>query len=582
MTETWNPGIPLITNQVAADILDIEENFDYLMAMGGYWVDYSEADQGAAGSGNSVKDLVDAIGTTKKATLLFKHNAADGSTTTYSFGTSETIPSNINIVVQNGALLTLANGVVLTFSGYLQPVPYQIFSLTGTGTPAFTDPQDLIPEMFGAVGDGSTDDSTAINAAIDALETSKGGTVKFLSKTYACNITLKQYVGLEGASTLYRSTDAGVASHNKTILLANATGIIVDTPVAAAKDMSIRNIAFQGLGSGTALVGLRLRAVNKGTFENLAFDNIADQAILLDNSDSCKFDRIFAQNCLLDTSQAAKIGVLHISATSTDNFISNSEFTPSLAGLTDANAYICAIVVAGAHNYFTNVIAEIADVGVCVTGAAAVSNFFTSVRADLNYTHGFEVVSSALNNRFVGCEAYRNSRETTNTYNGFNVTSGNNNVFNGCAATNLSTDTTVHKYGFFDNTNSGSNRNVYVGCYSSYHDTAWFFDNDASVGTGAQVAQHGPKPFTADDLTPSVDGYQFFTCSDYTGAKSITDFDDGYAGQIIHLLDTSATGYITIVNGTNIYTNTGANVNLTQNYVYSFIKYNNKWYQLGT
>ena len=39
MTETWNAGNPQLTNQVANDVPDIEENFDYLMACNGYWVD---------------------------------------------------------------------------------------------------------------------------------------------------------------------------------------------------------------------------------------------------------------------------------------------------------------------------------------------------------------------------------------------------------------------------------------------------------------------------------------------------------------------------------------------------------------
>ena len=136
MTETWNADNPILTNQVANDIPDIEENFDYLMAMHGYLVDSSESDQGDAGSGNTIKDLVDAIGATKNATLFFKHNSDDGDTTTYSVGTDETIPANISVIIQSGVRITVASGVTLTM-----PIPqagnYQIFSLTGTGKVSF-------------------------------------------------------------------------------------------------------------------------------------------------------------------------------------------------------------------------------------------------------------------------------------------------------------------------------------------------------------------------------------------------------------------------------------------------------------
>ena len=241
MTETWNPGIPLITNQVAADILDIEENFDYLMAMGGYWVDYSEADQGAAGSGNSVKDLVDAIGTTKSATLFFKHNAADGSTTTYSFGTSETIPSNINIIIQNGAILALATGITLTMNTP-QAGLYQIFSLTGTGIPAFGAGGRVYPEWFGEnTIPGTTDMTAEIQAAIDSIT---AGEVCFNGETYLISSPLvpESYVNLVG-------TGGSIIK-----LAASADDDMVDF-TGTDTDVLIENLIWDGNGSNNTRGG---------------------------------------------------------------------------------------------------------------------------------------------------------------------------------------------------------------------------------------------------------------------------------------------------------------------------------------
>ena len=64
MTETWTQPAPVTSHKLADDWIYIKEDLQYLMACNGYWVDASESDQGAAGSGNSVKDLVDSLGTT--------------------------------------------------------------------------------------------------------------------------------------------------------------------------------------------------------------------------------------------------------------------------------------------------------------------------------------------------------------------------------------------------------------------------------------------------------------------------------------------------------------------------------------
>jgi len=181
MTETWNTNKPLVTNVVSEDIADINENLTYLMARNGYLVDNTESDQGAAGSGGSVKDYVDAIGTTKKATLFFPHLAIDGNTTVYTFSTDETIPSNINIVIQNGALLTDdASNATLTINGNVEAGIYQIFDW-GTGSGALVvggGGSERPAAWFGFL----TSASAAVNAAKimqahDSFAGSLGGSI---------------------------------------------------------------------------------------------------------------------------------------------------------------------------------------------------------------------------------------------------------------------------------------------------------------------------------------------------------------------------------------------------------------------
>ncbi|MCP3683612.1 MAG: right-handed parallel beta-helix repeat-containing protein [bacterium] len=170
MAETWNSGVTTITNQVADDIPNIKENLTFLANRFGYLVDPTETDQGSAGNGRSIKDFVDSVGSTKKATLFFPHYADDGNTTTYTLDTSETMSSNFFIDIQPGAQIAIATGVTLTIEGGFKAGLTKCFALTGTGAVSFSS--NLIsrvhPQWFGAVANGSTDDQAAIQAAITA------------------------------------------------------------------------------------------------------------------------------------------------------------------------------------------------------------------------------------------------------------------------------------------------------------------------------------------------------------------------------------------------------------------------------
>lgn len=137
-----------------------------------YFPDASQADQGAASaSGNlTVKDFVDSIGTTKKATIVLVHTGV-ANTTSYTFQTSETITSNIDIELQNGALIVDdANNASLTInSEIIAGATQQIYDYeNGTGTIIYSGGKlrEMSPQHWGAFADGSTDDSDAINAAL--------------------------------------------------------------------------------------------------------------------------------------------------------------------------------------------------------------------------------------------------------------------------------------------------------------------------------------------------------------------------------------------------------------------------------
>lgn len=99
---------------------------------------------------------------------------------TWNINSNFTIPANITLKPERGAIFNIATGVTLTVNG-LEAGQFQIFSCTGTGQVIFgsTAINAVQGAWFGATGDGITNDTTAISKAINATPT--GGTLQFTS-----------------------------------------------------------------------------------------------------------------------------------------------------------------------------------------------------------------------------------------------------------------------------------------------------------------------------------------------------------------------------------------------------------------
>ena len=92
---------------------------------------YAAVDQGATGDNNTLKYCIDTIGA-DQATIVLRHNSG-AATTTYTLTTAETIPANVTLKVERGAIIDGAG--TLTINGSLESGLYQVFgaSITVTG-----------------------------------------------------------------------------------------------------------------------------------------------------------------------------------------------------------------------------------------------------------------------------------------------------------------------------------------------------------------------------------------------------------------------------------------------------------------
>lgn len=80
-----------------------------------------------------------------------------------------TIPANVSLQFTNGAAWSVNSGITLTVNGYISAGPYQIFS--GAGNVVYNALNvEAYPEWWGAKGDGTTNDSAAIQRAMAAAK----------------------------------------------------------------------------------------------------------------------------------------------------------------------------------------------------------------------------------------------------------------------------------------------------------------------------------------------------------------------------------------------------------------------------
>ncbi len=234
-------------------------------------VSYDNVDQGIAGNGNSVKDLVDSIGTTKRATLLFSHSRTCITKETYTFLTTESIPDNIKVVIEEGAVLSDAGGSAdLTINGSFDHGSSKCFDWTGTGSVSFGAGavKEVYPEWWGEnTTPGTTEMTTAIQSAIDSLPIlNGGGLVKFLAQLYySDSLTLKYNVNMEGIAPQNFSTTAPPLT-SSIKLKAGATAPLITTD----------NV--NGGTPGNSAIGVGAKRYQNSTIKNIYFDgNLANQ-----------------------------------------------------------------------------------------------------------------------------------------------------------------------------------------------------------------------------------------------------------------------------------------------------------------
>lgn len=439
----------------------------------------SSADFGVVGDGTT--------NDTAALTLAVAASVAQGLPLLLTGTTGRTIRTTTNLTIAadlifiDGGKLSPNTATTLTITGSIAAAGAQIFTGAGTITLSGKKTPLFLPVWWGAVGDGVTDDTLAIQLAINCAQTAGGGVVLLAAGTYKIGTTLSitaSKVVLQGASQygtllscsngasngiaigFQASSIQGVSVRNLSILGVTKTG---GYAIAASR---VSNCVFSDLSIRNAYGGISVAILNNLVIQNseiILGYAAAGVAGILWTSPATSVDRsdvltirdtvINGQNFaglrgisidgMCQTLRVQSSGILHVDyGLLIQNSAASNTYFPQFIYCDDMEidgvGFNAMLVQGGRQMHFTNCDffnaggsgADLDGIVLLADGSASVTNYITFVSCRIDGARQRAVYCEAKQVEFTSC-FINASAQGSNLYDG--VVLGNNGGTNGAA-----------------------------------------------------------------------------------------------------------------------------------------------------
>ncbi len=454
---------------------------------------------------------------------------------------SHTVPSNVTLYLEYGAVLSVANGKTLTLNGGYRGAG----SFGGAGSVVLNGITEIDWRDFGVKFDATNDYTSNFVAALtSAASVTSGGSSP--SKGVVLKIPAGKFV-LGSAPTIPALTNVTIrgtggrvwSSGNPSASILQyglTTGKFLDFGNGISGNLSLENIGFVGSSSSTDATnhGVYAASLTNIWVNGCNFNNFGGSGIRIDAGTNKGIYGTQATNCLLAavpssySGLSGRQGVVEFGGT---ELHMNDCNINGVTGIADGNSgrfgngFMIGVYIKGGVSICQFVVSAFAQYGWVIESSQ--SHQISDCRAEYNQGHGFVV--ECQQSGFVNCRAQDNSHDTDNTYDGFYVT-GWSNSFTGNKIQHI-TFTNKHRYGINVNVGAGTGNTLAVNLSDNH-----------MLGNGTRPLYNFPN---ANNTPFSVNGLNYRQALTGTGTQTF----DGMAGDLMKLtVDANTTTLCSIAN----------------------------------